>query len=163
VSRQGPRQIRQRIGRVGDGDQNRIRRGVDDPRDNVAVDRGILVQQLQPPFGVAAVGGAAGFLVDAGGDQHHPGARQVAIPTFGDADARTQRDAITQIRRDSLGPGRRAVDDHDLPRAVAQDECHETGRPDPACSDDSDLHVCGLLTLLAPQRARPVGLALNWL
>ena len=39
----------------------------------------ILVQQSQPALRIAAVGGAAGLLVDAGGDHHQRGSCEAVI------------------------------------------------------------------------------------
>jgi hypothetical protein len=49
VPRERAREVRQRIGRVGDRDEHGIGRDRDDARDDVSVHRRVRLEQLQPP------------------------------------------------------------------------------------------------------------------
>ena len=65
--------VGERIGRIGDRDQHRVRSGANDLWDNVAIDRSVLVEQPEPPLRIVAVGGAAGLFVDSRRDENHAG------------------------------------------------------------------------------------------
>ena len=67
------RNVGKRIRRIGDGDQHGLRSNTYDLWNDVTIDRGVLFQKPQPALGIAAVGGAAGFFVDARRDQDHAG------------------------------------------------------------------------------------------
>ena len=122
------RDVGERIGRIGDGDQHRVGRGAHDPRHDVAIDLGILVEQPEAPLRVVAVGRTAGFLVDAGRDQHDAGAGEGVIVAVDDLDLGTKRRAVAHVGRDRLGGLAGAVDQHDLARAAAGDGSHGARR-----------------------------------
>ena len=133
------RDIRERIGRVGHDDQYRPRRRLDDLRNDIAIDFRVLVQQFQTALRIVAVGGAAGLLVHARGDQHHIGALEAAIVAVSDFDLAAERDAVSDVGRHRLGGFSGAVDQDNLVRAAAHGGCHRAGAADTSCSDDADL------------------------
>ena len=59
-----PRQICERIGRIGYDEQHRFRRNGDDPRHNISIDFSVLVEEPKSSLRVAAIRSAAGFLVN---------------------------------------------------------------------------------------------------
>ena len=67
------RNVGKRIRRIGDGDQHSLRSSTYDLGNGVTIVRAVLFQKPQPALGIAAVGGAAGFFVDARRDQDHAG------------------------------------------------------------------------------------------
>jgi hypothetical protein len=76
-----PGEVRQGIGRIGDDQDDRLRRHGDDAGYDVAIDLGVCVKQLEPAGRIAAVGRAAGPFVDASGDDRQHGACEVGIVT----------------------------------------------------------------------------------
>ncbi len=70
-------QIGKRIGRVGDDEQNGVRRGFGSRRNYLTVDLGILVQEAQAAQRIATIRCPAGFLVDANGDHDECSACQI--------------------------------------------------------------------------------------
>jgi hypothetical protein len=84
LSRECAGQIGERIGRVGDREEHRLRRLRDDPRDDIPVDRRVRVEQLQPSAVVRAVRRAAALLVHARADQYDTRAGKVAPIACGD-------------------------------------------------------------------------------
>src|ERR1700728_2715708 len=75
------RDIGKRVWRGGDRNKHRFRGGTHDLRDNSAIDRGILIEQLQPPLRIAAIRGAAGFFIDARSDKHHASTGKCVVIT----------------------------------------------------------------------------------
>jgi hypothetical protein len=70
-------QVGKRIRRVGDDEQNGVRRGFGNRRNYLTVNLGILVQEAQAALRIAAIGCPAGFFVDADGDHDERGACQI--------------------------------------------------------------------------------------
>ena len=70
-------QIGERIRRVGDDEQNGVRCGFGNRRNDLTVDLGILVQEAQTALRIATIRCPAGFLVDADGDHDERGACQI--------------------------------------------------------------------------------------
>src|SRR5258707_4361424 len=134
------RDIGKWIGWVRDDQDHSLRRRAHHAWHQVAVDFGILVQQPQPALRIAAVGGAAGLLVDAGGDHHQRRTSETVVVAGADLGAPKDRQAVANIGRHRLRARPRSVDQHDLTRAAARDQGQRASAPDIACSDDSDLH-----------------------
>ena len=65
VTRGLARDVGERIGRIGDGDQHRHWCGPHDLRHNLPVDGSVVVEELEPPLRIAAIDRPAGLLVDA--------------------------------------------------------------------------------------------------
>jgi hypothetical protein len=133
------RHVGERIGRIGDTEQHRVGRGAHDARNDVAVNRGVLVGQAQPPLRIVAVGGAAGLPVDAGRDHHQRAAGEVGVVAVRDRDLRRERRAVAEIGRHRLGALARAVDQHEVARAAAGDAGERAGAAHPADADNADL------------------------
>ena len=70
-------QVGKRIRRVGDDEQNGVRRGYGNRGNYLTVDLGIPVQQAQAAQWIATIRCPAGFLVDADGDHDERGAGQI--------------------------------------------------------------------------------------
>jgi len=85
------RDVGERIGRVGDHKKHRVGLRPHDPRHDVAIDFGVLVEQLEAAQRVAAIRGAAGFFVHAHGDQHDAGTLEVVVIAVDDVDPGTER------------------------------------------------------------------------
>ena len=91
MPRAGAGDVGERIGRISYNQYDRARRGANNFRNYVAIDFCVLVEQPQSALGIAAVGGAAGFLVDAGSDHHKLRLRQVVAVSVDHGGLRTKR------------------------------------------------------------------------
>src|SRR5215468_1976596 len=65
VTRRLARDVGERIGWIGDGDQHRLRCSPHDLRHDLPIDGSVLVEELEPPLRIAAIDRRAGLLVDA--------------------------------------------------------------------------------------------------
>ena len=140
VPRDAPGHVGKRIGRVGDGEQERFGRCGDDRGHDIAVDRGIGAEQLQSARGVAAIGGAACFFVGAGGDHHHRRAAQIGVIAGPQRNGGREHAAVLQIGDGTLGPPAVAVDEDDLARRAAQRHRKHARGSDCPRADDADFH-----------------------
>jgi hypothetical protein len=136
-----PRHVGERIRRVGDHEPERLRRGGDDPRHDVAVDARIGGEQAQAARGIVAVGGAARLLVGARRDHHDRGIAQVGVLPGAQVNGRREDGPILKIDDRPFRALGRAIDQHDLARRPAQCHGEEARGPHRARADDADLHV----------------------
>lgn len=97
VSGQLQCEVRQRIGRIGDHHQHRLRRDGDDLRDDVRVHLGVGLQQPQPALWVGAIGCTAGLLVHPRGDHDDSGVRQVVVASAAHIDRGGQRCGVPHV------------------------------------------------------------------
>ena len=70
-------EIGKRIRRVGDDEQDGVRRGCGDRRNDLSVDLGILVKEAQAAQRIATICCPARFLIDADGDHDERCACQI--------------------------------------------------------------------------------------
>src|SRR5713101_7801349 len=102
MARKAACKIGQWIGRVGDDEEEGLRRNRHNSGDNVSVDACIGVEKLQPSGRVAAVRGAASFLVDARGDDYEPRVGKVRIVAGAEFHRRRERGAVLEVGYDTL-------------------------------------------------------------
>ena len=134
------REVRQRVGRVRHYEQHGITGCTYDLGHDVAIDPGIFAEQFEPPFRIVTIGGAPGFLIHSGSDQHDAGASQRVVVTIDDVDLGPERNAVPDIRCYCFGCLARSIDKHDLMRATAENSSHGTRTADMPSTDDSYLH-----------------------
>jgi hypothetical protein len=77
-----PREIRQRVRRVGHYEDYGFRCGLDQTRHDIAINGSVGIQQPQSAARIAAIGGAASAFIDAGSDHNQVRAGQVWVVTF---------------------------------------------------------------------------------
>jgi hypothetical protein len=140
VSRAGAGNIGERIGRIGDDQYDRARGCASNFRDDLAKNFSVLVEQPQPALRIAAVSGATGFFIYAGGNHHQPGARQVIVVSVDHSGLQTKWRSVAKVGRDRLRAFARSVHDDDRPGAPAHDSGQRTSTPNPSRTNDSDLH-----------------------
>ncbi len=87
------------------------------------MDAAIDVEQLQPPGGIAAIGGAPGLFIDAGGDHDKRRARKIVEIAVPDIDRWRQRSTVAKIGCDGPGAFARPIDQHGLAGRAAYHEC----------------------------------------
>ena len=105
------RDVGERIGRVGDHEKHGIGLRPYDPRDDIAIDFGVFVEQFETAQGVVAIGRAADFFVHAHGDQHDARALEVVVIAVDDVDLGTERRAVAHVGRHRLGGLAAAIDE----------------------------------------------------
>jgi hypothetical protein len=79
-----PRHVDQRLGRIGGDQDHRLGCGFHQFRDDVLKHLHVGVEQAQAAGRVAAVGGAAGLFIDAGGDDRETGIGKVGVVAVAD-------------------------------------------------------------------------------
>src|SRR5262249_13750366 len=137
------RDISERIGRIAHHEERRFGLRPHDPGHDIAIDVGVLVEQLEAALRVIAVRRTAGLFVHADGDQNDARALERVIITVDNIDLGTERRAVADVGRYRLRGLAVAVDEDDLARAAADDGGHRAGAADVAGANNSDLH--GLL------------------
>ena len=135
--------VGERIGRIGDRDQHRVRSGANDLWDNVAIDCGVLVEQPEPPLWIVAVGGAAGLFVDSRRDENHAGSGERVKISVLDIDRWRKRNAVTDVGRDRFRRSPGAIHKHDLARAASRHRRQRDCASDIAGTDDAKFHAPG--------------------
>src|SRR5882672_980567 len=132
--------VSQRIGRVGDNKDQRLRCYCDDSGNNISVDARIGLKKLKSSGWIAAVGGPAGLFVDACCDNHEHGAGKVGIVASEKFHGWRESGAILKIGHDTLRALVVLVQHNDLARDPAHDKREKTSGADAARSDDSHFH-----------------------
>src|SRR5215471_11550654 len=141
------RDIGERIRRIGQHEKYRVGLRPHDPRDDIAIDRGVFVEQLEAALRVAAIRSAAGFFVHAHSDQHDARALEVVVIAVHDIDLGTERRAVAHVGRHRLGGLAAAIEQNDFAGAAAIDGGHGAGAAHIAGSNNANLHE--LIRLLA--------------
>jgi hypothetical protein len=85
-------------------------------------------EQPQPACRIAAVGSAAAFLIDPGGDHYQLGAGEIRIVSVGNVDEGRQWRAVRDIHGDCTRSFAVPVEDHDFACRAAKHRCEQTGR-----------------------------------
>jgi hypothetical protein len=134
------RHVDQRLGRIGGDHDHRLRGGLHQFRHDVLKHLYVGVEQAQAAGRVAAVGGAAGLFVDAGGDDGQARVRQVGIVAVADHDDGRERRAVMHVGRHRLGASAVAVDQHDLAHPGTRRRRHGDRGADRADPDDTQFH-----------------------
>jgi len=109
-----PHQVRERVGRIGDDDDDSLRRDPVYARNDVPVDRRVRRQQTQASCGVGPIHGPARLLVDSGGDEDRRRTGEVLHLSVPEQAERCEEATVLEICHHAFGS--RPVDD-DLARA----------------------------------------------
>ena len=141
VTGDSPREVGERIGRVGNHEEQRLGSRSGNPGNQVPIDRGVGAEQSQAARGIVAVGGAAAFFVGARCNHHHRGAAEVSVFAGPQGNGRPEDGSVLEVGDGALGAFVAAIDQNDLARRSAQ--CHgEHARcPDRTRADDADFHA----------------------
>src|SRR5713226_4910400 len=132
--------VGQGIGRIGDNQDQRLRRRRNHFGNNISVDARIGVEKLQPSGGVAAVRGTTGLFVDARGDDHKHGVGKVRIVAGAKLHCRRERRAVLEVGYDTLCALLILVQHNDLARSSPHNERKKTSGAYAARSNDADFH-----------------------
>ena len=132
--------VGQRVRRIGDHENQRLRLGGVQAGDNVLVDLDIGVEESQPAGRIVTVSGAARFFVHAGGNHDQRGALQVGVITVPHYDGGRQHRAVLDVRNQPSRPFSIAIEDDDFARTAPGHEGRQTRRPDGTRADDPYFH-----------------------
>ena len=130
-----PQHIDHRVQRVGDADDEGVRRVVADARAHLAHHLGVDREQV--------VATHAGLARHAGGDDHHVGALDGRV-VLGAAERRVEafhRAALGEVQRLALGHAFDDVEEHDVAKILERGEVGERAA-DIARADQRDLAAC---------------------
>ena len=133
-------EVGERIRRIGDDHDHRVRRSAVHLRDDLPVGPGVGVEQAQAAGRISPVRRTPGLLVDARGDQHHRRAGEISEISVLQHGVRAEDRAVLEVGDDALCLLPIAVDQHHLRGEAARDHGGEAGDSDPACTHDSHLH-----------------------
>ena len=99
-----PRHIGEGIGRIGDDEENGIRCGRHDLGNDVAINFGVLSEQLEPTLWIGTIGRATGFFINTSGHQNDAGAGKRVIVAIHNVDFASRAGCHSEYR--SLPPRR---------------------------------------------------------
>jgi hypothetical protein len=86
VMRLAAHNVGERIRRIGHHEDDGVRCRFNDARNQAFIDAAINVEKLQPPRGIASVGGTPSLFIDAGGDHDERRARKIVEIAVSDID-----------------------------------------------------------------------------
>ena len=136
--------VGQRVRRIGDDENQRLRLGGVQTGDNVLVDLDIGVEESQPAGRIVTVSGPTGFFVHAGGNHDQRGAFQVGVITLPHFDGGRQDRAVLDVGNQPSCPFSIAIEDDDFAGTTPGHEGRQTRRPDGTCANYSTFmtHSC---------------------
>ena len=132
--------IGKRVRWIGHDEQHGVRRRPHDPGHDLLIDFDVLVEELEPPGWIVAIGGTSGLLVDACRDHDQRGAGQVVVVPIADFGDRRERRSVAHVGCDRLGALAGPIEQHDLACRPAHDRRQGTCGPDRSHADNADLH-----------------------
>ncbi len=124
------RQLGERLGRIGNDNDGRLRHDRDDLRHDLPDGGRVGSQQAQAPGGIVAVHRAAGLFIDAYGNEDQLGVFEIGVAAADEPHRRAERRAVLHVRDEPAHAPVVLVDDNDLMRAAAADDGHDARRAD---------------------------------
>jgi hypothetical protein len=138
---QNANHIGERVWRVGDDKDQRLRRHCVKLRNEALVNGGICVKQPQPARRVVPIGSAARLFVCAGRDHHQRGALEIGIVAGAQLGIRVQHGAVLDVGHQTFRPCPSSVHHNDFARATAGDQGRQTRGTNRARADYSYFHL----------------------
>jgi hypothetical protein len=132
--------IGQGIGRIGDDQEERLRRRRNDFGNNISVDIRIDIEKFQPSEGVVAVGGTASLFVNTRRDDHERCVGKVRIVAGAEFHCRRECRTVLEIGYDTIRTRQILVYHDHLARNSAHDEGEKTSGAYAAHANDPDFN-----------------------